>query len=149
MPTGPVTEGPAEAVVLCGVDDHVAGQVAAWAEERSLAVVRERPGDGGPAALRPVVVVIALDRADGAGCVRRWRAGHPDAVVVAYLALPDPETSEAAEQAGADLVVNRGALVRSLRRLFDGSAPGEARRRRFPHFDAAEVVGRRVWMVWR
>lgn len=136
--TGP----PAGVVVLCGVDDRLGDQIAGWAAERSMGVVREAPGVGAPGAPRPEAVVIALGRAGGAGSVRRWRADHPDAVIVAYLDLPDRDTWEAAEQSGADLVINRGALLRGLRRLFDGLASGETRRRRFPLFDAAEVAGR-------
>lgn len=134
--------------MLCGVDDRLARQIGDLAAQESLVLMTDPSGSAAPAAtdpagpLRPAAVVVALDRPGAVDTVRRWREGHPDAVVAAYISVPDRVTWEAAEQAGADLVVNRGALVRNLRRLLAGLTPGTMRRRRFPLFDAAEVAGR-------
>ncbi len=137
-----MTSGPAAALVLCGVDDQLARQLTGLAGEASLAIVRDTPAAGTAGGPAPAAVVVALDRPGAVDEVRRWRDDHPGAVVAAYLALPDRATWEAAERAGADLVVNRGALVRSLRRLLAGIGPGPTARRRFALFDAAEVAGR-------
>lgn len=124
--------------MLRGVDGPLARQLAALGGEVSLTVVSQQPGAG----TIPAVVVVALDRPEGVDDIRRWRADHPDAVIAAYLSVPDRAIWEAAERAGADLVVNRGALVRSLRRLLGEIEPGSRARRRMALFDAAEVAGR-------
>lgn len=93
-------------------------------------------------ASRLAVVVVDLDATGGVQRVADARRGDPDVVIAAYLTAPDRDRWEAAERAGADLVANRGALVRSLRRLLGEPAAGHIRRRRVALFDANEVAGR-------
>ena len=124
--------------MLSGVEGPLARQLAALGDELSLTVASEQSRHGAA----PAVVVVALERPQGVDDIRRWRADHPDAVIAAYLSVPDRATWEGAERAGADLVVNRGALVRSLRRLLADIEPGVRARRRLALFDAAEVAGR-------
>ncbi len=131
------TTGLSDALVFVGADPHLRRQLQALAAERGLAVVEAAGDPGGEAP----VVVVDLGLAGGLQAVRAWRARSVDTVVAAYLAVPDRGRWEEAERAGADLVVNRGALVRALRRLLHDLGP-DARRRRFPLLDAAEVAGR-------
>ncbi len=122
-------------VLLVGVDRRTADQLAAVAGEHGLVVAAD------DAAGPPGVLVVDLGAPDAVGEIRRWRRRDPDLLIAACVSLPERERWEAAERAGADLVVNRGALARSLGRLLAGAGGGSLRRR-FPLFDAAEVAGR-------
>lgn len=88
------------------------------------------------------LVVVDLSVPDALDLIAAERARRPDLLIAAHLGVPDRQTWEAAERAGADLVTNRGSLVRSLRDLLERLAPGGARRNRFPLFDTKEVAGR-------
>ena len=128
---------PSGAIMLVGAEQIVARQIGRLAEELRLRVTAgATPSDP------PAVLVVHLSGMDSVEEVRRWRAACPDLVIAAYLSLPERDVWEAAERAGADLVVNRGALARSLRKLLIDLGAQKARRKRFPLFDAAEVAGR-------
>lgn len=124
-------------ILLLAADQRVGHQLALLADDLHLTIT-----DQASAPARPTVVVIDLAGPDAVEQISHWRARYPDLVIAAYLAVPARELWEAAERAGADLVVNRGALVRSLRRLLVDLGGTSARRKRFPLFDAAEVAGR-------
>lgn len=133
-----MTPAPARTILLLGADQHAGRQLASLADELRLTI-----SDDATLAERPAAVVMDLGRyPDAVGELGRWRARHPDVIIAAYLAVPARDLWEAAERAGADLVVNRGALVRALRRLLVDLGGASARRKRFPLFDAAEVAGR-------
>lgn len=132
-----MADGAARTVALLGVDHHVGRQLATLADEFELTFTdRAAPSD------RPTVLVIRLADAGAVEEIGRWRARCPDLVIAAYLTVPARQLWETAERAGADLVVNRGALVRALRRLLADLGGSGARRKRFPLFDATEVAGR-------
>lgn len=123
--------------MLCGVDAFLGAKLTELAAEfgvamRAPGVVSDQPG----------LVVVNVDQPDALAQVGAWRTRLPDLLIVAYLAVPDRDRWEQAEKAGADLVVNRGALIRSLRRFLGKLDPGSTRRRRTPLFDAGEVAGR-------
>ncbi|MHB1534240.1 MAG: Rieske (2Fe-2S) protein [Acidimicrobiales bacterium] len=120
-----------------GADAALGYRVRGLAEEMGLGFA-EAPSS----TEAPSVVVIGLDQPEAVEDVRRWRRRHPDLVIAAYLSVPQRDRWEAAERAGADLVVNRGALVRSLRRVLSGLEAGATARKRIPLFDAGEVAGR-------
>jgi nitrite reductase/ring-hydroxylating ferredoxin subunit len=88
----------------------------------------------------PAVVVLDLEQPGAVDEVQRQRAGHGDALLVGHLATPRPDVWQAAERAGCDLVANRGAVARQVRRRLE--AEGGPRRRHFPLFEAAELAGR-------
>jgi nitrite reductase/ring-hydroxylating ferredoxin subunit len=88
----------------------------------------------------PAVVVVNLDDPQAAALVGEWRARWPEAVLAAYVGMPDPEKWVAAQRAGCDLVTNRGAFVAKLRALLAG--PGRQQQRRFPLLNAADSAGR-------
>ena len=100
----------------------------------------------GRAASQPAVAVIDLLRPDAIDRVRAWRASWPEALIAAYLGVPDRDLWVRAQRAGCDLVLNRGALVPRLRDRLSRrrGQPG----RRFPLFDVAEVAGR-LGLVFR
>ncbi|MHB1710474.1 MAG: Rieske (2Fe-2S) protein [Acidimicrobiales bacterium] len=125
------------AMVVHGVDELLGQKLVGVATEFGLAV-----GGEGENADRPGLVVINADRPDAVGEVAAWRSRVADVLIVAYLAVPHRDRWEQAERAGADLVVNKGALIRSLRRFLGTLDPGSTRRRRAPLFDAGEVAGR-------
>ncbi|MHB8504555.1 MAG: Rieske (2Fe-2S) protein [Acidimicrobiales bacterium] len=137
-----MTVTPAATILLVGADDLTARQVARVGDDVGLSVIRVMPPGGPPAGMAPSVVVVDLAGLDAVGEVRSWRKDHPDLLIAGYIAVPDRERWEAAERAGADLVVNRGALARGLRRMLADSGPFSTRRRRAPLFDAGEVAGR-------
>ncbi len=85
-------------------------------------------------------VVVDLEGPGGLEEVAALRARHPDALLVGHLGHPDQNLWLGAEQAGCDLVANRGALVPALRRKL--AAPGGGARRRLRLFAADDVAGR-------
>jgi nitrite reductase/ring-hydroxylating ferredoxin subunit len=95
------------------------------------------PGDSGK---EVVAVVVDLERTGALEEVAVMRARLPDALLAGYLGRPDRELWLQAEQAGCDLVANRGALVATLRRRL--ADPHRPARRRVPLFPAADVAGR-------
>ena len=114
------------------------------AREASLTVVSTEP-----ASHQPLVAIVDLGRPEALDTVRQWRRWWPEALLVGFLSQPDRDRWVAAQRAGCDLVVNRGALPLRLREylaMLRGSAvadgPGRARQRRYPLLEAAEVAGR-------
>jgi nitrite reductase/ring-hydroxylating ferredoxin subunit len=87
----------------------------------------------------PAVVVIDLERPDALSEVGRWRARCPEAFIAGYLGVPRRDLWLDAERAGCDLVANRGALARGLRRRL---AEPRRRQQRVPLFSAADAAGR-------
>lgn len=96
---------------------------------------------------RPVVAVLDLDRPDALETVRVWHRRWPDTLIAAYSSVPDPERWVAAQRAGCDLVVNRGALPLRLSERLREAQDGRILRR-FPLFDAADAAGR-LGLVFR
>jgi nitrite reductase/ring-hydroxylating ferredoxin subunit len=88
----------------------------------------------------PAVIVLDLEQPGAVDEVQRQRADHGDALLVGHLATPRPDVWQAAERAGCDLVANRGATARQVRRRLE--ADGGPRRRRFPLLDGSELAGR-------
>lgn len=95
-----------------------------------------------PATTELQMVILDLALPGALDDIARWRRDRPQMVIAAHLAVPDRSMWEEAERAGADLVVSRGSLVRSLRALLEGLGSSGVSRRRFPLFDAAEIGGR-------
>lgn len=88
---------------------------------------------------RVTVLVIDLEQPGAIDEVEDLRRRHPDAFLAGHVSRPDSERWIQAERAGCDLVANRGALGRQLRRRL---AEGSAERHRFPLVAGADVAGR-------
>ena len=86
--------------------------------------------------------LVAVDLADSSalGSVSEWRRAWPDALLAGHLALPDRDAWLAAEEAGFDLVVNRGAFVSAVLRKLD--SPPAPTRRRYPLIASSDLAGR-------
>jgi len=86
----------------------------------------------------PVAIVIDMGLQDAlqavAVCKERWS----QALVAGFLATPDKELWTAAEQAGCDLVANRGALAASLLRRMQNWEGG----RRMRLLSTQDIAGR-------
>lgn len=95
----------------------------------------EGPEGLGERAGTPVAVVLDADQ-DGEA-IAAWRARFPASLLVGFLAVPLRSRWTAAERAGCDLVVNRGAVAQQVRRRLL-AAP----QRRHPLADSADVAGR-------
>jgi nitrite reductase/ring-hydroxylating ferredoxin subunit len=123
----------AEILVVCSEDPLVTGALADLAGELGMVVsVTEAQQD-------PAVVVIDLERPDALAEVSRWRERCPEAFIAGHLGVPDRQLWLDAERAGCDLVANRGALARALRRRL---AEPRRRQQRVPLFSAADAAGR-------
>src|SRR2546422_9220335 len=123
-------------MVLCTADPLVVRRLEALAGELGFRLVT--PSDAGAAQEGEIVgdvVVIDLDAPGALEEIVRWRESHPEAFVAGHLGRPDSERWTGAERAGCDLVVNRGALVNTLRRRLAGGAAA-LRRRRVPPLDS-------------
>lgn len=127
--------------VCCAVGDPVVERSVRRAAQRHEVpvlvldpTVPAGPGDGRP----PVMVVVDLDAEAGEEAVAAWRARWPATVLVAVIGSPDRDRWLAAERAGCDRVVNRGAVGRVVDELL--SAAG--RRRWFAVVDDDDVAGR-------
>ena len=87
---------------------------------------------------------VALADASGeglAGLVDQVRGALPEAYLLGFMAVPDPEAWRAAERAGFDEVVSRGALAPSLRRAIERLSQGGGVRAQ-AICDAKDVAGR-------
>ncbi len=91
----------------------------------------------------PVAVVVMLEHEGWAEVVRQSKGIWPMAMVVGVLSLPDPGLWAAAEDAGCDLVVTRGALTKTLPARLEAwiQSPGGRRLRLFPVADVAGRLG--------
>jgi nitrite reductase/ring-hydroxylating ferredoxin subunit len=129
-------------MVLCTADPLVVRRLEAMARELGFRLVTPRDaGAGGKSDLAGDIIVFDLDAPGVLEEIVGWRESHPEAFLAGHLGRPDPERWTGAERAGCDLVVNRGALVNTLRRRLAGGAAG-LRRRRFPLLDTVDVAGR-------
>ena len=88
----------------------------------------------------PRLVAVDLANSLALGSASEWRRAWPDALLAGHLALPDRDAWLAAEEAGFDLVVNRGAFVGAVLRRLD--SPPAPTRRRYPLIASADVAGR-------
>lgn len=102
----------------------------------AVEVVSPRAG----VAVEPTVVVLDLDAPGSIDEVARVRCERPDVFIAGHVGLPRHDVWLRAQQAGCDLVANRGAFAGTLLRKLP--APGERRRRLFPLLPAAELPGR-------
>jgi nitrite reductase/ring-hydroxylating ferredoxin subunit len=128
--------GPPGAMVVAAGDPRTLARIERVAREASLIVVLpELAGD------RPVVAIVDLDRPEALDTVRRWRSRWPDALLAGFVGVPDRDRWVAAQRAGCDLVVNRGALPSRLRERL-AALSGSARQRRYPLLEAADMAGR-------
>ncbi len=118
--------------VHVGADPLVASRLARLGVELGL------EWRDGASAVDPVVVVLDLGPAEALATIAQVHQAWPRALVAGYLALPDSDRWVAAQRAGADLVVNRGALGARLRALL---SVGNAHRL-FPLMDRADIAGR-------
>lgn len=118
--------------VHLGADPLVAGRLARLGAELGL------EWRDGATATDPVVVVVDLGPAEALAAIAHVHEAWPRALVAGYLALPDSERWVAAQRAGADLVVNRGALGGRLRTLLETGNE----HRLFPLMDQADIAGR-------
>ncbi len=124
-------------LLLCTADPKVVRGLEAVAAEAGLRV--HAAGAGEPSE-EPTVAVVDLDGPGALELLTGIRERWPEALIVGHLGFPDRDRWLAAEQAGCDMVANRGAVAASLRRRL---AAGSARRgRRVPLFAAADVAGR-------
>ena len=123
-------------VLLVTRDPLVADRLRAGCAARGFRVVESRVELSMPPS------VVAADLADPLtlASVSDWRQAWPDALLAGHLALPDRAIWLAAEEAGFDLVVNRGAFVGAVLRRLD--SPREPSRRRYPLIASADVAGR-------
>lgn len=83
----------------------------------------------------PVAVVVDGDQADET--IAQWRARFPASLLVGFLGVPQRSRWTAAERAGCDVVVNRGAVAQQVRQHL--RAPPQ---RRHPLADSADIAGR-------
>lgn len=125
-------------MLLVGDDDLVRRGMERLAAERDAELVTVCRG--GPDLLadgrtRPEVIVV--DACQPPEIISAWHDRFPDSLVVGFLAVPDRNRWTAAERAGCDAVVNRGAAVVQARRRLRAPAA-----RRVPLVDSAEVAGR-------
>lgn len=103
------------------------------ARKRALTIGEEQES-------QPALAVIDLQLPNALDVIRDWRARWPDVLLASFLGVPDRDRWVAAQRAGCDLVVNRGALLSRLRdRLARGDAEGSGL---FPLLDAADTAGR-------
>ncbi|EHR50199.1 ferredoxin subunit of nitrite reductase and ring-hydroxylating dioxygenase [Saccharomonospora marina XMU15] len=120
-------------ILLHGQDEMVARRVSRVAQERGFSVGRSSESDG-----RPTAAVLELDQPGALETLREWHERWPETVILGYSAVPDQQLWRAAQRAGCDVVVNRGAVAARLaERLTGGLA-----QRRFPLLDAADAAGR-------
>jgi nitrite reductase/ring-hydroxylating ferredoxin subunit len=126
-------------LLVCSADALVVRRLTGLAGELDLELVFPRDEEAGRGGAVDVVV-LDLDAPGSLEEIARWRKQAPDAFLAGHLGVPDAGRWTAAERAGCDLVVNRGALVNTLRRRLAGGA--RPHRRRFPLFAAADVAGR-------
>lgn len=138
--TEPSTEPP---VVLALTSDPL---VLAHLERlrRDLDVdVRSDPQPGRPA---PLAVVLDLERPGALDELGRLRQRYPAALLAGHVGTPQRDLWLEAQQAGCDLVSNRGALAAQLRQtLGSWSGPDRAR---VALFELEEVAGR-LGLVFR
>jgi nitrite reductase/ring-hydroxylating ferredoxin subunit len=126
-------------LMVCSADSLVVRRLTGLAGELDLELAF--PGDEEAGRAGTVdVVVLDLDAPGSLEEIARWREQAPDALLAGHLGVPDAGRWTAAERAGCDLVVHRGALVNTLRRRLAGGV--RRHRRRFPLFAAADVAGR-------
>jgi nitrite reductase/ring-hydroxylating ferredoxin subunit len=123
-------------VLLLSADALVRSRLERAAPAAGLRLVPASGGLGGT----PDVIVLDLDQPGSVDEVERWRARFADVFIAGHMGLPRQDLWLQAEQAGCDLVANRGAFAREL--LARLPAAGEARRRRFPLVEVAELAGR-------
>lgn len=100
-----------------------------------------RPGPGEVPEIVPVPEIVIVD-AGGPRALEylvELREELPEAVLIGHLSTPEKARWLAAERAGCDLVVNRGAVAAHLRRRLVEPA---SRYARFWLFDSADVAGR-------
>jgi nitrite reductase/ring-hydroxylating ferredoxin subunit len=137
-------DGAPPTVVVATGDPRLLARIDRIAQEESLTLVSSEP-----ASSPPVVAIVDLDRPEAVDTLRQWRQRWPEALLLGCLGQPDRDRWVAAQRAGCDLVVNRGALPLRLREsvavLRDSAVHnthGDARQRRYPLFDSADVAGR-------
>lgn len=105
--------------------------------------VRRDPQPGRPA---PVAVVLDLEQPGALDELGLWRQRHPAALLAGHVATLRRELWLEAQQAGCDLVSNRGALAAQLRRTLESwRGPDRAR---LALFELEEVAGR-LGLVFR
>lgn len=118
--------------VHLGADPLVTGRLARLGTELGL------EWRDGATATDPIVVIVDLGPIEALAVIAQVHEAWPRALVAGYLALPDGERWVAAQRAGADIVVNRGALGARLRALLEaGNGP-----RLFPLMGQADIAGR-------
>ncbi len=127
--------------MLCTVDDPIVVQSvrrAAKPHDVPVTVAGPTPPDEPGDDSVPDVVVLDADSEGGVDAVTAWRARRPEVLLVAVTRSPERERWLAAERAGCDRVVNRGAV----RRVVDELLSAAGRRRWFPVVDDDDVAGR-------
>ena len=129
-------------VLLLTADALVTGRLDRVATDAGLYLLLARQCPD----MDPDVIVFDLDQPGSLDEVERWRARCPDAFIAGHVGLPRRDLWLHAQQAGCDLVANRGAFsTQLLQRL---PPPGAARRPRLPLFEAADLPGR-IGLVFR
>lgn len=89
----------------------------------------------------PVAVVADLELVASIDAVAGWRARWPDALITAFISVPDRRLWDEALARGFDLVATRGALPLQLEQRL-ATWHGRPRGRRVRLFDVGEVAGR-------
>jgi len=126
----------ARQLLLLTADPLVIGRLDRVAGEAGLTLVPSRhQGE-----VHPSVIVFDLDQPGSLDEVERWRDRHPDAFIAGHVGLPRQDLWLRAQQAGCDMVANRGAFASQL--LLRLPPEGTPRRRRVPLVEAAELPGR-------
>jgi nitrite reductase/ring-hydroxylating ferredoxin subunit len=123
-------------VLLLTADALVTGRLDRVAGDAGLHLVASRhQGD-----VHPSVIVLDLDQPGSVDEVARWRDRFPDAFIAGHVGLPRQDVWLRAQQAGCDLVANRGAFANHLLQRLPPE--GDPRRRRVPLVEARELPGR-------
>lgn len=129
-------QSPTRTVLLLTADPLVRQRLEQAAPGAGLHLLAPSEEMEGP----PEVIVVDLDQPGSVDEVERWRARCPDSYICGHLGLPRKELWLRAEQAGCDLVANRGAFAGQLLRGLP--ARGALRRRRYPLIESGELPGR-------
>lgn len=123
-------------VLLLTSDTLVTGRLVRVAGAAGLRLVSSRAAED----ITPDVIVVDLDQPGSLDEVERWRGSNPDAFIAGHVGLPRPDLWLHAQQAGCDLVANRGAFASQLvQRL---PRPGAARRQKLALLPVSELPGR-------
>lgn len=123
-------------------DPLVCGRVVRVAGRLGLEAMQVRVASGETSEHVPAGLLVELELDGAIDALTRWRAAHPQLVIVAFLSTPESALWHEAENAGADLVTTRGRADRELARLVTDHLSGARRGRRVRLAPEQDFAGR-------